>query len=40
MNEILLLLTMFKQFIELADDIGTFNARIASVTEKESRGFR
>jgi hypothetical protein len=40
MNEIFALINCTTSNLrELADDIGTFNARIAAATEKESRGF-
>ena len=40
MNEIFALInTTTSNLRELADDIGTFNARINAATEKESRGF-
>ena len=40
MNEIFALINCTTSNLrELADDIGTFNTRIASATEKESRGF-
>ncbi len=40
MNEIFALINCTTSNLrELADDIGTFNARIAAATEKETRGF-
>lgn len=40
MNEIFALINCTTSNLrELADDIGTFNARISAATEKESRGF-
>lgn len=40
MNEIFALINVTTSNLrELADDIGTFNTRIAAATEKESRGF-